>query len=205
MIHAASRLARAGLNFSVYDAHDVDVSRADVVLSNAMLQWLPDHRELLREWATAMRPGAWLAFQVPGNFAAPSHALMRSLADSQAWAGQLSGVLRGADSVDDPADYAGLMLDAGWRVDAWESTYVQWLSGRDPVLEWVRGTALRPVLDRLGAVEATRFEAEYAQLLRQAYPSRPGPGGEPLTALPFRRVFLVAQRDGATSPAPSIP
>ncbi|RKW71049.1 trans-aconitate 2-methyltransferase [Galactobacter caseinivorans] len=194
MIEAASGLARPGLGFSVQDAHEVDVSQADVVLSNAMLQWLPDHRELLGQWAASMRPGAWLAFQVPGNFDAPSHALMRTLAESESWSGELGGLLRGAESVADPAEYAGLLLDAGWRVDAWESTYLQWLPGQDPVLEWVRGTALRPILDRLDAEAAARFEAEYAALLRQAYPTRRGPDGEPTTALPFRRVFVVAQR-----------
>lgn len=194
MIRSASALAQPGLEFHVQDAHQVRVEQADVLVSNAMLQWLPDHRELLRGWAGSMHGGAWMAFQVPGNFGAPSHALMRSLAESNEWAGQLGGVLRGTESVDDPADYAGLLIDAGWRVDAWESTYIHWLSGPDPVLEWVRGTGLRPILDRLDGAQAARFEAEYAPALRQAYPSRPGPDGAPITALPFRRVFVVGQK-----------
>jgi trans-aconitate 2-methyltransferase len=81
-----------------------------------------------------------------------------------------------------------VLAGLGCAVDAWETTYVQVLHGPDPVLGWVRGTALRPVLARLPAAEAAEFEAEYGALLRDAYPAQPWG-----TLLPFRRVFAVAQ------------
>ena len=163
----------------------------DVVVTNAALQWVPRHRELLPRWLAALRPGAWFALQVPGNFNAPSHTLMRALAGSDAWSGRLAGVLRHEDVVGEPAEYLELMLDAGCDADAWETTYLQLLPGTDPVLDWVRGTGLRPVLGALTDGEARRFEAEYARLLREAYP--PGPHG---TLFPFRRVFAVARKRG---------
>ena len=161
----------------------------DVVVSNAALQWVPGHLELLRGWAKMLDDGAWLAVQVPGNFGAPSHALLRGLAASAPWAGKLGGVLRHAGAVAGPGDYLALLTDAGFAADVWETTYFQVLPGRDPVLEWVRGTALRPVMAALEPEDFSRFEAEYAELLRRAYP-RQARG----TVFPFRRIFMVGRK-----------
>jgi trans-aconitate 2-methyltransferase len=162
----------------------------DVVISNATLQWVPSHRELLPTWAAALPPGGWLAFQVPGNFGSFSHTLMRSLAESRRWASSLTGILRGEDSVGTPEQYAGLLLAAGLTVDAWETTYVHVLQGPDAVLEWLRGTALRPVLAALPAPSYALFEAEFAEQLRAAYPATAHG-----TLFPFRRIFAVATRE----------
>ncbi|MEO7015249.1 MAG: trans-aconitate 2-methyltransferase, partial [Leifsonia sp.] len=89
----------------------------------------------------------------------------------------------------EPEDYLAILLAAGLHTDAWETTYLQVLPGADPVLEWMRGTALRPVITELGA-DAPAFEAELAPRLREAYPA-----GEHGTIFPFRRVFAVGQRD----------
>jgi trans-aconitate 2-methyltransferase len=161
----------------------------DVVVSNAALQWVPSHRELISRWAKAAPAGAWLAWQVPGNFGAPSHVLMRELAASSAWAGKLAGVLRHEDAVAEPAEYLAMLQAAGFRAEAWETTYLHVLQGADPVLEWVRGTALRPVLAALSEDDARRFEREYAALLLEAYP--PAEHG---TIFEFRRVFCVGEK-----------
>jgi len=164
-------------------------SETDVVVSNAALQWVPGHQELMRRWLEALRPGAWFAMQVPGNFNAPSHSLMRELAASDRWSGKLGGVLRGGESVGEPEDYLGILLDAGCAADAWETSYQQVLQGPDPVLEWVRGTALRPVMAVLADDDAQRFETEYAAALRKAYPR-----GAHGTVFPFRRIFAVGHK-----------
>ncbi|HEY1158849.1 MAG TPA: methyltransferase domain-containing protein, partial [Arthrobacter sp.] len=162
----------------------------DVVVSNAALQWVPGHQDLMRKWLDALRPGAWFAMQVPGNFNAPSHALMRELAASDRWASKLDGVLRGGETVGEPGDYLGILLDAGFAADAWETSYQQVLHGQDAVLEWVRGTALRPVMAALNEDDAKRFESEYAAALRDAYPQ-----GVHGTVFPFRRIFAVGRKD----------
>lgn len=168
----------------------------DVVVSNAALQWVPGHQDLMRRWLADLAPGSWFALQVPGNFDAPSHVLMRELAESPRWASRLGGVLGGGDSAGNGPDYLAILLDAGFTADAWETTYQHVLQGSDPVLEWVRGTALRPVLAALSAEDASRFEDEYAAALREAYPpTRHG------TVLPFRRIFAVGQKT-ATGPVP---
>ncbi|PZS33255.1 MAG: trans-aconitate 2-methyltransferase [Pseudonocardiales bacterium] len=189
-----------GVAFRVEDAAAWTMpADADVVISNATLQWVPGHQDLLRSWASSLPPGGWLAFQVPGNFGAPSHTLMRSLVASPRWSPLVGDVLRHHDAVSEPSEYARLLFDAGLQADAWETTYVHVLSGLDPVLDWVRGTGLRPVLAALegragpdpddARPAAEVFEAEYAELLRAAYP----PTGHG-TMFPFRRIFAVAHK-----------
>jgi trans-aconitate 2-methyltransferase len=161
----------------------------DVIVSNATLQWVPSHRELIPRWANALPVGGWLAFQVPGNFDSFSHTLMRSLAESRRWRTSLAGILRHDDAVGRPTDYAGLLLSAGLSADVWETTYVHVLTGADPVLQWLRGTALRPVMAALPPASYAGFEEELAEQLRPAYPATAAG-----TLFPFRRIFAVGSR-----------
>jgi trans-aconitate 2-methyltransferase len=181
--------ADGAVEFSVGTAEEFSAEGVDVLISNAALQWVPSHRELIVSWAGELNPGGWLAFQVPANFDAPSHALMRELAESPAWRDRLGGVLRAALSSASPVEYLELLSAADLDVDAWQTEYVHILQGEDPVLEWVRGTGLRPALAALSAEDGVRFSAEYGALLREAYP-RHSYG----TAFPFKRTFVVAQR-----------
>jgi trans-aconitate 2-methyltransferase len=178
-----------GLSFMLDDIrHWEPQSLPDVIVSNAVLQWVPGHRELLVRWADQLADEGWLAFQVPGNFDQPSHVILREMAASARWRPLLRDVELNRQSAD-PAEYAELLARAGCEVDAWETTYVHILPGEDPVLEWYKGTGLRPVLAVLDADQAADFLAEYGEKIRVAYP--PGPFG---TLLPFRRVFTVAHR-----------
>lgn len=161
----------------------------DVVVTNAALQWIPEHRELLATWLGAMAPGSWFAMQVPGSATNASHRILRALAGEPRWAPQLAAVIRPEETVTDAQGYLRLMLEAGMDAVAWETTYEHQLSGQDPVLEWVRGTALRPLLAALSTDGAAEFEADYAARLRDAYPA--GPFG---TIYPFRRIFAVGRR-----------
>ena len=161
----------------------------DVVLSNAMFQWMPGHPELLPRMVSWLAPGGWFALQVPGNFEAPSHRLMRELTEAPRWADRLRGVLRHSDAVLDAAGYRRVLAGSGLDVDAWETTYLHELHGPDAVLEWVRGTGLRPVLAALGE-DAAEFETEYSALLRQAYPAE----ADGTVLFPFRRIFAVGHR-----------
>lgn len=163
----------------------------DLIVSNAALQWVPGHADRFGDWLDHLTPGGVLAFQVPGNFTAPSHALLAELCDTPQWRARLAGHGRRYVHILSPADYLERLTVLGCEtVDVWESTYVQLLQGEDPVLEWTKGTALRPVLTALdGDPGAAReFVGQYRDLLRKAYP--PGPHG---TVFPFRRIFAVAR------------
>ncbi len=178
-----------GLSFMLDDIrHWKPQHLPDVIISNAVLQWVPDHRELLVRWVDQLAKDGWLAFQVPGNFGQPSHAILREMAGSARWRPLLRDVELNRQTAD-PADYADLLARAGCEVDAWETTYVHILRGDDPVLEWYKGTGLRPVLAALDAGQAADFLAEYGEKVRVAYP--PASFG---TVFPFRRVFAVAHR-----------
>jgi trans-aconitate 2-methyltransferase len=165
----------------------------DVVVTNAALQWVPSHRALLPRWLDRMPTGSWFAMQVPGNFDAPSHTLMRQIATAGPWSDALRGAFR-ADPVLDGAGYLDLLEDAGLDTVAWETEYLQLLTGDDPVLEWVRGTGLRPALAALDAADPSGaltagYTDRYAAALRDAYPA-----GRHGTVFPFRRVFAVGRK-----------
>ncbi len=161
-------------------------SEVDVLVTNATLQWVPEHRDLLTRWARELPPGAWLAMQVPGNFDAPSHRAVRAIARQYG----VAHTTREAP-VDDAAGYAALLLAAGAEVDAWETTYLHLLpetGDEHPVLRWVEGTALRPVKAALDENAWRAFRADLARELTAAYPAAGG-----FVAFPFRRIFVVAR------------
>jgi trans-aconitate 2-methyltransferase len=177
------------LSFAVGDVNDWQPERpVDVIVSNAVLQWVPGHLELLPRWAAYLASAGWLAFQLPGNFDQPNHAVLRELASSARWRDKLAGIELNRQA-GDPAQYLGLLAGLGLAVDAWETTYLHVLTGPDPVTEWYKGTGLRPVLSALDAADSQEFVAEYSQLVQQYYPAAPYG-----TVLPFRRVFVVARR-----------
>jgi trans-aconitate 2-methyltransferase len=162
----------------------------DVLVTNAVLHWVPEHPDLLRRWAGELAPGGELAVQVPGNFRAPTHALLTELCRSPRWSARVAGLAPQPDAVLDPAGYLDVLTGAGLEADVWETTYLHVLSGADPVLGWVRSTVLRPVLGALDEAEVEDLTKAYAAALRAAYPERP----DGTTVLPFRRVFAVGRR-----------
>ena len=185
---AAAAVKAGRLQFRLADIRTWPPGRpVDVITCNAVLQWVPGHEELLRTWVSWLAPGGCLAFQVPGNFDQPSHAIMRELASAPRWRELLGGAQLNRQA-GDPGDYLALLAGAGCDVDAWETTYLHVLPGEDAVVSWYRGSGLRPVLAALPPELAEDFLAEYRDRIRVAYP--PAPYG---TVLPFRRVFVVAQ------------
>ncbi len=190
MIAAAdSRPARPGLTFRLGDLREWQPDRkVDVIVSNAVLQWVPGHLDLLPGWATVLAPDGWLAFQLPGNFDQPSHAILHELTHNPRWREQLSqaGILRRGP---EPEQYLHVLGQLGLSVDAWETTYLHVLPGEDAVTEWYKGSGLRPVLAVLNPPEADEFLSEYSQRIAAAYPAAPYG-----TVLPFRRIFVVAHK-----------
>lgn len=193
MIARAADLAGPRLSFLEQDLSDwvrqAGPASYDVVVSNAALQWIPGQLDLLPEIMAVLRPGGWLAIQVPGNHDAPLHTILRELAGTQPYAAH-AGEAAARFSQPGPGDYIRVLTAAG-IVDAWETTYHHVLPGEDAVFEWISGTGARPVLQALPGDLLDRFVADYRARLRRAYPRRPWG-----TVLPFRRVFAVARRAG---------
>jgi trans-aconitate 2-methyltransferase len=201
MIEAAAAHARGSrLRFAVGSIADWDaleVQPLDVIVSNAALQWVPDHISLLPTWAKALRPGGAIAFQMPRSSGMRAGEVFQSVAARPRWAGLLGSVASGTGprSAGSPvrpvAEYIDVLATAGMSVDAWETTYHHVLPGPDPVLEWFAGTGLRPYLDALRGDPAAvaDFRAEVGAQLRSAYPTTPYG-----TILPFPRIFVIAHR-----------
>lgn len=187
---AAARADLPGVDFAVGDLRtwlDEREEPFDVVVSNATLQWVPGHLDLVPRLLEAVTPGGWLAFQVPGNFEEPSHTIRTELAARPEYAAHLAGVA--VPSSHDPAVYLEQLAALGAGVDAWETTYLHVLTGEDPVFEWVTGTGARPTLQALPEGLREQFAEEFRRRLREAYP--PQPHG---VVLPFRRIFVVAHK-----------
>ena len=159
----------------------------EVLYSNAVLHWLDDHATLLPRLLDMVAKGGALAVQMPRNPDAPFQRLMEEVARDGPWWDRLSPLLR-PDPVAEPGFYYDLLAPAAARVELWETTYQQVLSGDNPIVEWVKGSRLRPLLAALDEGARSDYEAEYAARVRTAYPKR----ADGTTLLPFRRLFLIA-------------
>ncbi|MBS0211218.1 MAG: methyltransferase domain-containing protein [Planctomycetes bacterium] len=160
----------------------------DLIVSNAALHWIDDHAALLARLTAVLAAGGTLAVQMPNNFRAPSHTILFDLVHEARWRERVAGVGLHADSVQPLAWYVERLHALGCVVNAWETTYMHVLRGPQPVLNWLRGTSLRPLLARLDEQEAAEFERELGRRLDQAYP----PSGD-VTLFPFSRIFFSAR------------
>ncbi|MGE0387218.1 MAG: methyltransferase domain-containing protein [Gammaproteobacteria bacterium] len=160
----------------------------DLLFSNAALHWLDDHAALFPRLFGLVAPGGVLAVQMPRQHLNPTHRILFALVRDPAWSA-LQGAVRAAP-VHAPARYHDwLAPDSAW-IDIWETEYQHVLTGADPVLEWVSGSLLRPVLARLDGERRAAFLEAYRARLAAAYPRRP----DGTTLLAFRRIFIVAGR-----------
>ncbi len=165
----------------------------DLIYSNAALHWVEAHRELFPRLVGLLKPGGCLAVQMPLSWDAPSHRLMRDTLANGGPDGRALGTeqLRrtvARNWVEDPDVYDDLLAGCTTRLDLWTTEYVHVLEGDDPVLDWVKGSGLRPILNGLDDREREVFLAEYARRLRATYPAK----ADGRTLYPFRRLFMVA-------------
>jgi trans-aconitate 2-methyltransferase len=164
----------------------------DLVVSNAALQLIPDHEGLLPRLAGLVAPGGVLAVQMPANAAEPIHTALAETAREGTWREKCADA-RLPSPLREPRWYVETLGGLGFEVDAWTAVYLHLLPGRDPVLEWSRGSTLRPMLERLDGRERAEFEEAYGARLRRAYPRIAGG-----TLFPFPRFLFVARRGRVT-------
>ncbi len=157
----------------------------DIVFSNAALQWAPDHTSLYLKLLARVASGGAFAAQVPADINAPQHRLMREIAPN-------------ADAVRQwhshpPAFYYDLLAPHCGRVDVWEIEYQHVLPNPEAIVEWYKGTGMRPFLEALKSdSERETFLNEYLTQLRSYFPFR----ADGRVLLPFRRLFVIAYRHG---------
>ncbi len=161
----------------------------DLIFANATLHWLENHDQLLPKLLSKLTPGGVLAVQMPDNFDGPAHSLLQEISARDPWRTSLAG-LRPERPVARADAYYTWLREGATSLDIWRTEYWQVLEGDNPVLDWIQGTALRPYLAALPAQRHSGFIAEYADLLRRAYPKRE----DGTTLFPFRRLFIIARQ-----------
>lgn len=162
----------------------------DVILSNATLQWLPDHAALMPRLIHMLAPGGCLAVQMPDNLDEPSHRLMREVAASGPWASKLTQAAIARAARQSADWYYRVLKPHAARGDVWITTYHHPLAGAAAIVEWFKSTGLKPYIDPLNAAERSDFLALYESEIAKAYPAQ----GDGTVLLPFPRLFFVAVR-----------
>jgi trans-aconitate 2-methyltransferase len=192
---AAARQRLPAIHFEIADIAAWVYPRAgpesfDLILANAVLQWLPDHASLLPALIARLKPGGSLAVQIPDNLDEPAHRIMREVAAKGPWSGKLpeAAAIRGVRHTAEWY-YRELRAHAA-TVDVWRTTYYHPLAGASALVEWFKGTGLRPFLDPLDPAERSEFLAEYEAALASAYPAE----ADGTVLLPFPRLFFVATK-----------
>lgn len=192
---SASMLAKARQDYPAASFVEADIATwrpdapVDLVYSNAALHWLNHHDTLIPGLLDLLKPGGWLAIQMPRNFGAKSHTTITDTIELGPWRNALEPHLR-RQPVAEPAVYWRLLQEHTATLEIWETEYMQVLSGANPVAEYTKGTWLKQFLDRLQEPERSAFEADYRQRVAQAYPKE----DDGRTLFPFRRLFILAQK-----------
>jgi trans-aconitate 2-methyltransferase len=187
---AAARKRLPQFSFEVAGIEDWgDSAPYDVILANAVMQWVPDHTTLFPRLVAKLAPGGSLAVQMPNNLDEPAHILMRETAINGPWAQKLTGIER--TSREDARWYYELLKPLCGEVDVWRTTYHHVMTGGAAgVVEWFKGSALRPFLDALEPAERAEFLTQYQARVAGAYPAL----ADGSVLLPFPRLFVVATR-----------
>lgn len=187
---AAARKRLPDIAFEVDDIVGWDGANFDVILANAVIQWIPDHETLLPALIAGLAPGGALAVQAPDNLDEPSHRLMREVAADGPWAAKLADAANARAPRRSVDWYFRLLRRCASRVDIWRTTYFHPLAGAHAIVEWVKGTGLRPFLDPLDPTEREAYLAAYEAEVARTYPAE----SDGVVLLPFPRLFFVATR-----------
>lgn len=183
-----ARAALPGVAFVSADLGAWNGGPVDLVFANASLQWLPDPLAALPRLLALAAPGGTFAFQVPANADAPAHTAMRTVGARAPYATHTRGVV--AWQTLEAAPVYDVLAPLAARLDLWVTEYQHVLDAPEALLDWYRGTGLRPWLDALPEALRARFEAEWLAEVAPAHPRR----ADGRVLFPFRRLFCVATR-----------
>ena len=189
---AAARRRLPRIDFTLDDvSHWQAPGPFDVILANAVLQWVPYHETLMPELIGKLAPGGGLAVQMPDNLDTPAHRLMREVAANGPWAAKLAEASAARTSLPGVDWYYELLRPLCAKVDLWRTTYHHPLAGgAAAIVEWFQGSGLRPFIEPLDHAERDAYLARYAAVIAEAYPSL----ADGSVLLPFPRMFMVAIR-----------
>jgi trans-aconitate 2-methyltransferase len=186
-----ARMDAPGAVYELADVRDWSApADADLIFSNATLQWVPGHAEMMLRFLKGLKPGAVLAAQMPDNLNEPSHVLMRKVAADQRWADRLQGAATVREKLLDASGYHNLLQAHCSSLEVWRTSYNHHLANHAAIVEFASSTGLRPFLEPLDEEQRLAFKAAYAHELQSAYPLLQD--GSVLLAFP--RLFIIARR-----------
>ena len=169
-------------------AHWVPTENTDLLFANAIFQWVPGHLRQLQRLLGALPPGGVLAVQMPDNLDEPSHLLMREVAHFGPWRKQLADKARVRDTLPKPGAYYDALSQLCTRLEIWHTIYNHVLDDAAAIVEWVKGTGLKPFVDPLEPADRKEFIREYTARVAAAYPAQ----FDGKVILRFPRFFVVA-------------
>jgi trans-aconitate 2-methyltransferase len=161
---------------------------ADLLYANAVFQWIPDHLSVLDRLMDRLKPGGVLAVQMPDNLAEPTHIAMEETGNAGPWSAAFEGAKLQRAQLPKPSAYIERLSPKASRVDVWHTIYNHPMANAQAIVEWVKGTGLRPYLNAAGAQNREAFLADYTQRITAAYP----PMADGRLLLRFPRLFVVA-------------
>ena len=162
----------------------------DLLFGNAVFQWVPDHPKVLARLLQSLPPGGVLAVQMPDNTNEPALMLMEKVAASGPWTAAIAQANAARNDLPQPADYYDLLRPLCSHIDIWHTHYNHIIESHTGVVEWFKGSGLRPFLAPLDAAMRETFIANYTDEIRHAYPAR----SDGRVMLKFPRLFILAVR-----------
>jgi trans-aconitate 2-methyltransferase len=188
-----ARATLPGIEFTLDDLNSYTPNEpVDLFFSNAVFQWLSyvDRIKVIMKLIQTQPSGGVSAFQVPDNFMEPSHEAMRSLAAEGPWAATLSRLQPAREAFQSPQELYDQIKPLCSSVNLWHTHYHHVLDGHEALVEWVKGTGLRPFIDPLSTEEREGFLKAYLERLKKIYPS----SYDGKVLLRYPRLFMVAIR-----------
>ncbi|WP_457945497.1 methyltransferase domain-containing protein [Caproiciproducens sp. LBM24188] len=190
MIESA-RNQHPGITFQTADIpHDLPTldQDYDVVFSNACIQWIPNHAELLRGLMSLLKPGGFLAVQTPMNHQEPIHQIIQEVTSSDEWKGYFPNPRVFYNLTQE--EYFDLLSELSQDFDLWQTTYFHTMRSHRDILEWYRSTGLKPYLDVLPENKKSQFEQVIQKRVEKSY--LPQKNGTILFRFP--RFFFLASK-----------
>ena len=188
------RAARARLPSVGFERADLGTwtpdEPVDLLFANAVFQWVPDHLAVMQSLFGCLRSGGYLAAQMPDNLDAPTHVLMEEVAISGPWASKFKDGRAKRSPLPSPRDYMAAFSKLGGKVNIWHTVYYHRLANASAIVDWVKGTGLRPWLDVLEPGEHDDYLDRYLARIAEAYPAF----SDGSVILPFNRLFMVIGR-----------
>ncbi len=166
--------------------------KVDLLFANAVFQWLPNHLDIFDRLLDGLAPGGVLAVQMPDNLNEPTHLLMEETAQAGSWRPAFEAKSVRRTPLAAPSVYYDRLIGKAARIDLWHTVYNHPMADAEAIVEWVKGTGLRPYLDNAGSTHRDDFTADYLERVRAAYP----PLADGRVLLRFPRMFLAVVKGG---------